>query len=718
MTVPVGLWSARTMGGWSARARASTAGSPGSSVASVVGEDEPDRSLDSPGGGALDQVADRRPTGVYRLHDLDGRGRLVAAMFVIALLIAPLSAFVRLAPDWAPANDPALMGLRALDVGTSRTPVSGQPSDSRLYAEDLPIVTHPGPLHFYLLALPMRLLGAATGMLVVSVLITGGSLVLAAWAVFRQLGPPGAGLAVVVLSAITFTTGAASLVYPVSSSISGYPLLCSMVLLWCLLCGDLPLLPLATAVVSFTAQQHLAVGPTIAVALVLVGPLACWWRGGWHDRGSARRWVVGSVAVAGVLWAPVLVQQLAGERGNLTTLAHFVVADGRPAVGFGYALRQVAHTLGLPPLLGRQAVTGLTMLAPVGALTWVSAAAAVLLTVVTGWRCRRSDPRRAVLSAMALVVLVAALVNGASVPDGGEAVKIAFYHWAWPLILFVALSIGMALGSLAGRTSLAGSRWATPALVSLGICATVAPHLVNPTLSRPSNTIYAAGAPVERRHLDELASEILVHRDALGGPTVVLERGGTNFEWLAPGLALELIERGVDIRLSDWYELRQFIHTDRSADRSTVQSGLVIVLGDGIVEDPYDIPGELVAEVTTYRFARGDYETLVRRAESVDAVVLGNDMESALAQLGDAGDTARDALSQLPDNALDVLRDRTILSLLRDHPLEQPKLDPARLDRLLRSLDSSTGSPGYRLRVYLLDRTQLLTYAGPTEIGP
>jgi hypothetical protein len=104
MTVPVGLWSARMMGGWSTGARASTAGSPGSSVASVVGEDEPDRSLDRPAGGALDQVADRRPTGLYRLHDLDGRGRLVAAMFVIALLVAPLSALVRMAPDWAPAT--------------------------------------------------------------------------------------------------------------------------------------------------------------------------------------------------------------------------------------------------------------------------------------------------------------------------------------------------------------------------------------------------------------------------------------------------------------------------------------------------------------------------------------------------------------------------------------------------------------------------------------
>jgi hypothetical protein len=699
--------------------------SSGALVAARAGEREADRCPESGDGGAAG-AAGPPMGGVHRLRDLDRRGRLVAVLFVAALLLAPVGAFVRMAPDWAPANDPALMGLRALDVGTSRTPVSGQPSESRLYVSDVATVTHPGPLHFYALALPVRLLGAATGMLVVSVLIVAGALVLAAWAVFRQLGPAAGVLAVVVLSAITFTTGAASLVNPVSSSIAGYPLLCSMVLLWCLLCGDLRLLPLATAVVSFTAQQHLAVGPTIAVALVLVAALGWrwssrWWPGG-HDRRSVGRWVAASAAVAGVLWAPVVLQQVAGERGNLSTLVEFTRAGGRPTVGYGSALRQVAHTLGVPPLLGHQTLTGLTMLTPVGALTWASAAAVVVLTVVVGWRCRRSDPRRAALSAMAGVLLVAALVNGAAVPDGPEAGKTAFYHWVWPLLLFVALSLGLSLGGATarafGRSGLARWRGVTPALVSLGLCAAVVPPVVNPSLSRPSNTIFAAGAPVDRRDMEELADEILDHRAALGGPTVVLERGDTNYEWLAPGLGLELIERGVDARFSEWFEQRQFIHADRSADRSTVRSGLVIVLGDGIVDDPHDVPGELVAEVTTYRFAEDDYEALVRQAEAADTVRLGDDMESALAEFGEPGAILREALSGLPDHAPDVLRDRLTLEALRDHPLEEPRLDPARLDRVARSLQADTGGRGYRLRAYLLDRAELLAYAAPDELGP
>ena len=58
---------------------------------------------------------------VYRLRDLVGRQRWVAAAVAAALSLAPALALVRYLPAWFPAGDPALMGLRALDVGTSRT---------------------------------------------------------------------------------------------------------------------------------------------------------------------------------------------------------------------------------------------------------------------------------------------------------------------------------------------------------------------------------------------------------------------------------------------------------------------------------------------------------------------------------------------------------------------------------------------------------------------
>ena len=96
------------------------------------------------------------PAGV-----LGGRARLAAWAVGLALLAAPIAAFAHFVPGWAATSDPALMGLRAMDVGTARTPLLGQPSQSGLYAESVASVHHPGPLHLYVLAGPLRLFGAA-----------------------------------------------------------------------------------------------------------------------------------------------------------------------------------------------------------------------------------------------------------------------------------------------------------------------------------------------------------------------------------------------------------------------------------------------------------------------------------------------------------------------------------------------------------------------------
>src|SRR4029079_11283323 len=85
----------------------------------------------------------------------------------------------------------------------------------------------------------------------------------------------GAGLAAsVALAAVMWASGAAAMVNPISSSVGRFPLLCSVVLLWCLLCGDVRLLALTCAFVSFTLQQHLSVVPvTLVVTAVGLGGL-------------------------------------------------------------------------------------------------------------------------------------------------------------------------------------------------------------------------------------------------------------------------------------------------------------------------------------------------------------------------------------------------------------------------------------------------------------
>jgi hypothetical protein len=529
---------------------------------------------------------------VYRLRDLNRQGRWVSAVFALALSLAPLLAFAWAVPDWAPAGDTAIMGLRALDVGTPRTPLIGQPSSTALYVESDRPVQHPGPTHFYLLAGPVRLFGGGIGMPLVSVLIAGSCVLIAAWAVFRQLGPAAGIVAAVVLGAIMFTVGASSLIDPVSSRISGFPLLCSAVLLWCVLCGDFRLLPLTTGVVSFTAQQHLSAGPSVVVlatgaVIGLVASLTVQRR--WGDPQTRRqliRWSGWSGLVALVMWAPVLLDQVAGE-GNLGRLASYVSSTDDDTLGITSAVHQVVHSLGLPPLLGQSEFSGQWLLAPPSLFTWLSAAAVLAVVAALGVHWWRTSPRRTGLAVMVAIAALAGLANGSSVPVGFEQARPVFYHWSFVLAFFTCLVLGLGALDLAARTKIARRASVAPALTSLALVAIIVPSGLNPALDRGTNTLEGTQGFWKTRQFDQLVDAVLAHRSELGAQTALL--GGAS-----RALALALAERGLDVRLPQ--SMRGFVHDDRLVDRSTVDTGLVV---QGIPREGPSraVPGHLLAVV-------------------------------------------------------------------------------------------------------------------------
>jgi hypothetical protein len=517
-------------------------------------------------------------------------------LFALALCVAPLVAFVWATPDWTAAGDPALMGIRALDVGTSRTPLVGQPSSGAFYVEGGRQIFHPGPWHFYLLAGPVRLFGSM-GMALVSVLIVGACLLVSAWAVFRQLGASAAMIAAIALGAITFTTGASELINPISSRAAGYPLLCSSVLLWCVLIGDLRLLPLTTAVVSFTAQQHLSVGPAVAVLTVgalagLVGELFV--HGRWRAPRVRREfaWACGwSVLVGLVMWAPPLIDQLFGE-GNLGRLVRYTGDRDHETLGITSAFRQVAHSLGMPPLLGQLDFSGRWILAEPSFFTWLSALVVVLVVTVLGIRWWSTNRRKSGLAIMVGIAAVAGLANGSSVPLGAhEELRPAFYHWAFVLAFFVCVVLGLGLVDLARSTRFRG-RALAPLLTVVALAAIVLPSALNPLLERRTNTLRGVPALWRSNRFDSLSDAVAAHRDQLGAQTVLM--GGAVWFAYREALALDLDRRGVDVRHS--LDMRGFVDDDRLVDRATVTSGLVL--------QPFRLdnaaarrPGELLAVI-------------------------------------------------------------------------------------------------------------------------
>jgi hypothetical protein len=612
------------------------------------------------------------------------------------------------------------MGIRALDVGTSRTPLVGQPSTADFDIGAGARVSHPGPIHFYLLAGFVRLLGGWLGMLVVSVLIVEACLLVAAWVMFRALGPAACVFAAVLLGAVAFTTGASSLVDPVSSNIAGYPLLCSAVLCWCLLCGDLRLLPLSTAVVSFTAQQHLSVAP--ATVVLSGGAFVGLWvslarSGRLRRRGGRRdvlRWTGWSVVVAVVLWSPVVAEQLFTNDGNLSRLLRYTGGD-RMTVGTASAFRQIAHTLGLPPLLGRRELTGWNLLTTPSLLTWVTAGLVAVVVALLGLRWFRASDRRASLSLIVVIAAVAGFANGSSVPvNMSEQGRLSFYHWSFVLAFFAYLVVGLGvLDVFRGRRAV-GSRVGT-GLVSVALLAIIVPAAVNPGLDRTTNSLVSAHGYLERRYVRSLADTVLAHREELGNEVVLLARGGNPYAGFGEALAYELTERGLDIRHP--YTRRRFVADQRLVDRE-VDSALVV---QSVEPGRASIPGRMIGEVQPEpNLDRMAYRALIVQAESADEVRLGPDATAALAALRDEGERVvlSYAFRFLTDAPVWPLQQKTLRFLL-EHPIEEPRLDPRLMRRVLRSApDGWSTDNAFGLRVYLLTRDELRAVASPGELPP
>lgn len=263
---------------------------------------------------------------VHRLRDLSREERVAAIVLATMLVLPAVAAFFQFLSEWRPTGDNALIALRTLDVGTSRTPQLGQPSTSFVYGDDEVSVRHLGPWHFYLMAPFVRALGASAGMLVFSVLVTSFSMLMSLFAVFRRLGRRGGVLGAAALGLLLFAIGNASLVNPISSNFARMPLLCAAVLVWAVIAGDDRLLPLTTVMVSVALQEHLSAGPaTAVVALAAIGGVSLvWWRAGVIRESAARRRAGGvalvSAALALLLWLPLLLQQVFGKDGNLAAL--------------------------------------------------------------------------------------------------------------------------------------------------------------------------------------------------------------------------------------------------------------------------------------------------------------------------------------------------------------------------------------------------------------
>ena len=265
----------------------------------------------------------------------------VGLVLVVApLVVAAVRTIVSFRHGYAPPSDWALLELRVRDVGLHGV-FTGPYSRFGWF--------HPGPLVYYLLAVPYRLLGSSSAGLMIGALSINAAAAVGAVLVARRRGISVGIAATVALALLMRSLGPEVLRDPWNPHL---PVLSSFLLLflaWVAMSGDSRLLPWIAVVASFLIQTHVGFTP-LAVGMVVSATIGA----GIAARRSASeqrrflRMAGFAVLAALVLWLPALWGEVVTGSGNLGDIVSYFSATN-PGAGVADAARVAALQLDARP---------------------------------------------------------------------------------------------------------------------------------------------------------------------------------------------------------------------------------------------------------------------------------------------------------------------------------------------------------------------------------
>lgn len=578
---------------------------------------------------------------MHRLRDLDRRQGAIA-MVLVAALVVPFVVSVARARSigWLPSGDDALIGLRALDVLGGHLPLVGQPSTSHLYGPEAG-TSHPGPIEFYWLALPVALLGPSAGMILGSAAVNLASVLTAAWVALRRGGPGVGAWSAVLLSAVLWSQGTALLSDPISSNAGAIPLLALAALAWAVVDGDVRLLPPFALVGSWVVQQHLAISLPGAVLVVFgLGALGV---AAWRDRDDEERprrwpWVAGAAAIAAVVWAPVLWQQATGSPGNVSAVVTYARTSESATVGLRAGLRQAVRAMGVPPLLTRSDLRGDQFFrGPVAPWEVVAAVLSYAALVAVAVRERARCRALSLLATTALVLALAGVLNGSAIPLSIEAYRPAFYRWTFVVAWLAWTAIGWAIGR-----EVVARRALDPAGAAMRRLAPVAAVLA--LVPAAATVLAAPGWDDERR--DEVGYALMREAGAAavdatepGDRVTLVFRGRAANLSAGASLAMYLQARGREVLVTDQED--RFYGEHRTLDSGGEPGDVHLLLLSGLGELP-DLPGERLAggviDPDAETLAAGDLAPNVNLDDRLELRILTDEeLDQVIGATGGAG---------------------------------------------------------------------------------
>ena len=451
------------------------------------------------------------------------RHRLVVATGLAAALPVIVSTVQAVTTGWLPLGDDATTAVRAYDVLSLHPPLLGPYSASSSVIGE-PVLC-PGPLVFWLLALPVRLGEVAPA---IAIGIVNTAAIVGVVALARRRG--GWPLMLAAAAAVAVTCGSLDAprlhdVWGPAAAVLPFTLL--IFLAWSLACGEYRLLPVTVLVASFTVQAHLTYILPAAVLLAVGGGLLAASR-----PRIPRRWLVATLAVAIVCWSFPVVEEAIHRPGNVERIVRTATA-GKPRLGAADGWHSVVRAVGVAPWWIRPPRAPFTRLAEVGyAAPGLSTATAVLALLalaavaVAGLRARRRELAAGAL--LALGLMISLLAVAASTPTSADLFNVIAYTlwWASPAGMFAWLVLGFAAVTLlapARRLEALRARWrAQRPLARLPAAAGAAAGVLG--VAAVGALVAAGGKPDRLEHLFRPARTIVdrVRAEAPAGRGVLV----------------------------------------------------------------------------------------------------------------------------------------------------------------------------------------------------
>ncbi len=553
----------------------------------LVGDRDGDEGDAAPSG-AVATLEDRHE--VERAPDRPSgrRERLVAVAVAVALALPIVIAAIAVrTPRWYPQVDLAQIEMRVRDVFTTHPPTIGL--GGRIYGINNTQGAHPGPLSFYLLAPVYRLFGATPWAMQVSdAVLNVLALVGTLWATSRRWGLRGVLLIAAALAVLVHLYGTQLLVYPWNPFMPVLFWILFLVCVWGVLCGDLPLLPVAVVTGTLCAQTHIPyVGLVGGLVLVLVVSLVRRYRRSKDDdaaRRRLRRWAGGSALLGAVLWSPVLIQQLGGNPGNLSIIWDGVIHKHDPAIGYGEGWGLLLRRLDITQLLGSGGAGS----------PWVGAGLLAVWAVAAVMAARRRERDLTALHLVIGVAIALGVVNAANI------MGIPWYYlslWGYgtaalAVVAAIATAARVVGANLAARDD--ADRWRRLSWVpTAALVAAIAVPLLPVLRDAPSTEFHDQEA-----FSAEFAEVVHPTVDAIEDGTVPGGPDGTFLvSWSDPvslggpgfSLVLELERRGYDVGASEDYRLSVRDHRVVAADEADAE--IHVAFGVGAVDVARTHPG-------------------------------------------------------------------------------------------------------------------------------